>query len=68
MKCAIDECTNESWQGKFYGQLCAPCFNYLEDKVNSKGFSAAYRMQRAEAINILKANEFYMVSEKYKAL
>ena len=68
MKCAIVGCSNESHQGKFIGQLCAPCFTYLEDVVNTKGFSAAFRQQRNEAIDILRANEFYMVSEKYKAL
>jgi len=40
-KCIIDNCTNTSDQGKFIGEYCSPCHEYITQK---KGiYSQAYR-------------------------
>ncbi len=40
-KCIVKDCMNHTNEGKFVGELCAPCFNYI---ANGKGVhSQAYR-------------------------
>lgn len=29
MKCIVKDCPNHSHEGKFVGDLCSPCFNFL---------------------------------------
>jgi hypothetical protein len=29
MKCIVKDCTNHEHEGRFIGQLCSPCFEYL---------------------------------------
>ena len=40
-KCIVDNCVNHTNEGKFIGELCAPCWEYI---TNGKGVhSQAYR-------------------------
>jgi hypothetical protein len=31
MKCIVDGCINEDWQGDFEGDICVPCFKFAQD-------------------------------------
>lgn len=66
MKCIVEGCTNESWQGKFNGTLCMPCYQFLSKEIERpKEFSQAYINHINDCIDYLRKNEFYLVQEKF---
>lgn len=66
MKCIVDKCENQEWQGRFHGNLCMPCYEFLAKELErKKQFSQAYRNHINKCVDYLRQNEFYLVSEKY---
>ena len=41
MRCIVKDCINHEHEGRFIGQLCSPCFEYLSTEEGV--YSQAYR-------------------------
>jgi len=65
MKCNIRDCENESWQGKFNGNLCEPCHKELLEVLEETAYSQARRNMIEEAKDYVRQSEHYKVDEEY---
>ena len=61
MKCIVKDCENHGHQGRFIGQLCAPCYYYVSGKggLHSQAYrntrtliDLAYKMEREACAKI----------------
>ena len=60
MKCKIINCENEDSHGRFVGDLCAPCYEFLS---TGKGVhSQAYRNKRLAGRLLL---QLHAIKERY---
>ena len=61
-KCTVKDCQNHVNEGKFIGDLCAPCWDYL---TNGKGIhSQAYRNAQNKYLYVYeKNNNFFVYNE-----
>ena len=61
-KCTIKDCQNHVNEGKFIGELCAPCWDYL---TNGKGiYSQAYRNAQNKYLYVYEKNGNFFVYNK----
>jgi hypothetical protein len=64
-KCTIKDCQNHVNEGKFIGELCAPCWDYL---TNGKGIhSQAYRNAQNKYLYVYEKNGNFFVYNKSPA-
>jgi nitrate reductase gamma subunit len=75
MKCIVLNCENESHQGKFTGELCNPCHEFIT--TNKGKFSQAYRNTMREltdeeilktASNMFHYSEYKLVIQFARAI
>ena len=61
-KCTVKDCQNHVNEGKFIGELCAPCWDYL---TNGKGIhSQAYRNAQNKYLYVYEKNGNFFVYNK----
>jgi hypothetical protein len=62
MKCIVYGCSNHSFEGKFLGYLCAPCWNCITSATPEKHrYSQAWR-------NLVEANRIGKIKEAFNTI
>ena len=65
MKCVIENCKNEDWQGDFNVNLCQPCYNELIFIIHKEGPSQYLRNLKAKAKEYIRESEYFKVDKEW---
>lgn len=68
-ECKVPGCANQDRRGKFHGDLCMPCYNWLERQLGylktNKDDSRAYSNQLNDCVDFLKSAELCEIEERW---
>lgn len=62
MKCVVDRCRNESWQGNFIGNMCKPCHSFYTEELEYL-YTRAFNKSQAKYNRIEQIKSYLMEAE-----